>query len=69
MSERDLNLTVQRTADALLAAFGKEAAIIVMVGIPDGVDHSKKQWAWRGRCLPVEGLLERCGEEIRKDLW
>jgi len=64
-----LSLQIKAIADQLEKLVGPEGAVVVMVGAPEGNNHSLKRWQWRGRCLQVEGLLSRCGEEIRKDLW
>lgn len=55
--------------DELHKLLGSEGAVVIMIGLPDGSEHSTKRWQWRGRCLVVEGLLTRCTEEIRKDVW
>lgn len=67
---RKLSRDVTRVAKALFKEYGPESSVVVMVGIPDGKQHSAfvYQW-WEGRCLPVEGLLERVAGEIKKEMW
>lgn len=64
-----LQANIDRIAEDLLKKYGPEAAVVIMVGVPEGKEHSQRRWAWRGRCLPVEGLLTRCAEDIRQNLW
>lgn len=60
---------VAALADEIKKEFGDEGALVLMIGGSEGEAHSFRRWAWRGRCLQVEGLLARCSEEIRRDLW
>lgn len=62
-----LEKVISNVADNLKSRYGPDAAVVVMVGIPDG-DHHLKRWAWRGRCLMVEGLCYRSLAEIMATL-
>jgi hypothetical protein len=59
-----LEKVVTNTADNLKKLYGNDAAVVVMICIPDGDGHHLKRWSWRGRCLTVEGLLHRSAVEI-----
>lgn len=63
--EKDVTAATQ----ALFKKYGPETAVIVMVGIQDGKEHSAFQWQMEGRCLPIEGLLHRVSREVLKTLW
>ena len=63
-----LEKLVSVTADNLKARYGEEAAIIIMIAIPEEGGHHIKRWSWRGRCLTVEGLLHRGAVEIMGSL-
>ena len=53
---------VTSVSNMLFERFGPESAVVVMVGAPEGKQHSAYQFAYNGRCLLVEGLLTHVGE-------
>lgn len=66
---KSLEKAVEASADGLFKQFGPESAVVVMVGIQDGKDHSAYQYVMHGRCLPLEGLVVRVSAHIQKKLW
>lgn len=41
------------------------SSVIVMIGMPDGAEHSAYGFKSSGRCLELRGLLETCAEQLR----
>ena len=69
MDYEQVTKAAKETADSLFKQFGSESSVIVMIGIPDGDEHSSFRVVARGRCLQVEGLLIRCVKELQDWLW